>query len=494
VLLLYGALILSSVLSVWWKGPRAWLIGIAFGLCVMAVAIGRQIPPVWKGTIGQVGGASGSIYEARWLQDSCGMAWLAYEGGKPSDQPSWKSGDSNRTASPSACVLHIARLGQQEHKVALPGPAFRWSLFPSLTDTKITLMLDTSSNTSRSLLQIHGHEIYTYDTVEGLRRFGRLPHDAWLLLPRKWGPLVWSPDGQYVLVIRPTQGQKGLRLTVVHVDTGATTNVEDALGEPVRWTNNQELLLVRRQIAVEGAGAQRRITEQKILFLSVDASNGRKTLIREYPIAPNYIGLPIRGSEYVMIYPDESVEGTSRTSSLSFLNLSTGNRIELPGIDRQATVFSDDYDWNGPRHRFAYIAKPDVTGGRRRLVAADVDRGVIASVEFPADNKFGGLRLSPDGKQLFFYRRRTRGLVVGGLSRAEIWNTETGEVTTVRILGAIETVICSCAVMGFEKPFALPLWSPDGRYVAYSALRYSNKRDVFAIEAADWGGWLASRK
>jgi hypothetical protein len=282
------------------------------------------------------------------------------------------------------------------------------------------------------------------------------------------------------------------RLAALHVPTGEITDFgSKRFGRAGRWINDVELVSVEEWSEVEEYSTGTEVLEQVIQVWNVNVGTGATTCVKEYTFLPDESELVLRGGRYAMI----SCRGTSAeidpTTGAYILDLDKGSRVYVP--QRRTKTFHGDHEWNAQLRRLAYVTFPDAERGTVQLTVADAEEGVVARQEIPASDDIHGLRFSPDGKHLFYYHISDAGFPRPMSGRAEIWNMETGEIIPIRSIGAIGSIMAPWTAG--PTPFDLPLWSPDGRYVAFPVwIPWRGEGAAVALLIADYGGWLAGRK
>jgi hypothetical protein len=298
---------------------------------------------------------------------------------------------------------------------------------------------------------------------------------------------AWSPDGIRLVMSVPQIDKR--QLAILNVVSGEVARFPDSLGLAMRWLSNDELIVARLHGLTRG--------KTTILLLHLNVSTGQRTLLKEYQVSEPIQAWSLPGANYALLTPYGSQEGSTQPAKTSVLNLTTGRSLDLPHFDRAAVWSTRDYDWNDASRRLVYMALPEQGSPNRRMVVADADQGIVASKDFPRGTKFVGLRMSPDGRFVFFHRCVTQGVLGIGFAHAQIWDTVSGEITTIRVLGIAESLSGPLFAEGVRASLELPQWSPDGRYVAYRNSYIATDRRfrmVYAVEAADWGSWIARCK
>lgn len=482
-LLLYVALALTAMLAVWWRKGRLALLGIGVTFCLGAVAANRLLPPFWSGAIYQLGGASGFISDARWMPDNEGMIWLTSpirkEDGQDADTAAQLSEENL-----CSVALHIKRFGEAEKAFPLPPDAGDWGLFPSPKPDEILL---TRCFFDRSDMQ---SELFRFDPAKGLQRLESVPAKTTMWITAKQGVPVWSPDARYLLLFMPEDKTqpRGAALDMV---TGKLTRFENLLsGNIARWTSEKEFQIVNRRTRKNGKGHSALLTENKILIRHCNAATGEVRLEREYDLPLNKEVCMLHGGQYILVFSKKWFDDETPGFTIAVFNTTKGTRVDLP--DGLGESFYQAFAWNCEYKKLVYIGAPADGSDRARLILADADMGVCAEAEVASRNDFAAFRFSPDAKHLFYQRFPSREGFARAFGRAEVWNTETGEVVSLRALGLMG-LLASLTVMS-GKVDSLPLWSPDGRYVAYPAWHPGVARTALYIEIADYGAWLADRK
>jgi len=256
------------------------------------------------------------------------------------------------------------------------------------------------------------------------------------------------------------------------------------------WENAEQVHVAQFHAVRESDKPNARVIENQIRLWRLNARTGEKTLLKQYSYSPEVSPMILREAGYALIDSAATGSAPEDTTGLIVLNLDTGSRIVLPGKPSQ--TFASDYGWSGDQRKIAYATFPNLATKKRQLVLADADQGIVASVDIPQDYECTGYRLSPDCRYVAFFSYPTHGVIWRGFARVEIWDTRTGAITPVRVLGGVGSILSIFCC--FDFPFALPRWSPDGRYLAFEACHFHGSQTAVAIEAADWGGWVARRE
>lgn len=540
--LIFNAVIVSALLTVWWRGKRLILVICTLALCVGALEIGRRFAPHTRLRITGISRLPGPVTKARWFDDSRGLMWIA--GHKRAAVLR-----NARAAEPSANqtsmmgVLHVLRFDEQETTYPLEGDFFEWDFAFQPHSDELLLIREWSAD----LLAMRS-KFYRFQPGQSVEpTFGPLPVATWYSRFASRGTATFSPDGRRICALLLKNGDdssSGNFPAVVRLDTGEVTPLPDLpYNLFVRWTGNTELVgveLLERYPEAAAAGDQesmsfvRNPSERAVIRAAGEAVNqakdgegisgaldtaihlleqrkaaarsrpdlknrlvirtfnletGQTTVTGEYKLDADEGRRILSGGEYGLIIR-EKPEAAPPSIVFSIFNFTTGKRVSLPDWDTEFAFERSYCDWNPEHRKFVYPAVPEKSGGPTRLVFADADKGMEKTLSIPAGFEFQGFRLSPNCRHVAFYRRPRGGSSFNRFWRLEIWNIEAGQIVPVRAMGMLGTVAVR---FDMSEPNRLPLWSPDSRHLAYDFVSPGPER-YEQIELADWGAWLERGK
>jgi dipeptidyl aminopeptidase/acylaminoacyl peptidase len=466
---LFCSFIAIGSIAVWWKGPRGWLVLTAAGLAVAAVVIGGFVPPLWSGTTRTIR-STGAPTQPTWTPDGKSIYWLS-TGQRGADE----------------AVFHIAGIDDDPVTLLLPGDDNDWSIFPQRPTGEIVLLRSYTEPDDE-----WRSELYIVDPVKGLKKLEYVPRESVLFTLARFGAPLWSPDGRWALVWLPADGdsfKSGFRGAAVDMQTGRMVKLDDmAFGRCIRWVSDREFRATVGSRKEEGNRSNRRVVENRIGVHTVNVESGeiRSKKMFDIPFDSHAVSLP--GAEYAVLSADHQPHETGmRTFPTAIIDLSTGERLDLP--DRQSEQNMAGFGWHAERKLLAYHSPRNESTEQGRLLLVNAERGVVTERPIPATHALRGFQISPDGNKVLFFRTRRDREVFLNYARTEIWDIRTGRIEPLCAMG----FGCFFAML-VRGPWSWTPWSPDGRYVMYPAWHVTTAGFCYALEVADYGGWLAGRK